>query len=52
MGTTVGDSWRKSSYSHANGGNCAEVGHVRQGMIVVRDTKNRASTALKFTVGA
>jgi hypothetical protein len=40
-------SWRKASYSD-NGGNCVEVaGHSSH--VLVRDTKNRASAALKFT---
>ncbi len=31
-------SWRKSSYSGGNGGECVEVGHGRE-VIAVRDTK-------------
>ena len=33
--------WRKSSHSGGNGGSCVEVGQARDGMILVRDTKNR-----------
>jgi Domain of unknown function (DUF397) len=32
--------WRTSSHS-GNGGECVEVGHADDGMIMVRDTKNR-----------
>jgi hypothetical protein len=34
--------WRKSSYSGANGGQCAEVATV-PGMVLVRDTKNNGT---------
>jgi hypothetical protein len=43
--------WRKSSFS-GNGGDCVEVGQLRDGMIVVRDTKNRNRTAHRFPSGA
>jgi hypothetical protein len=33
--------WRKSSFSGANGGNCVEVGQVGDGAVLVRDTKDR-----------
>ena len=33
-------SWRKSSYSGNNGGDCVEVGHRETG-VLVRDTKDR-----------
>ena len=33
-------SWRKSSYSGNNGGDCVEVGH-QDTDVAVRDTKNR-----------
>jgi hypothetical protein len=35
-------SWRTSSYSSGNGGNCVEVGTGLPGMVAVRDTKRRA----------
>ena len=39
------DPWRKSSYSDANGGACAEVAG-RNGAILVRDTTNRDGVTL------
>jgi hypothetical protein len=39
--------WRKSSYSGGNGGNCVEVGGSGPA-VVVRDTKNRAGAMLAF----
>ena len=44
-------SWRKSSYSSGNGGECVEAGHV-PGVILVRDTTNRDGGTLRFTVAA
>lgn len=41
-------SWRKSSYSAANG-NCVEVGHLANGQIGVRDSKYVSMPALGFT---
>jgi len=41
-------SWKKSSYSAANG-NCVEVAHLGDGYIGVRDSKNAARPALGFT---
>jgi hypothetical protein len=32
-------SWRKSSYSSGNGGQCVEAGHV-PGAVLIRDTKD------------
>jgi hypothetical protein len=40
--------WRKSSYSGTNGGNCVEAGAVA-GAVLVRDTKDRKSAVLTFT---
>ena len=40
-------SWRKSSYSAANG-NCVEVAQLVNGRIGVRDSKNVAMPALGF----
>jgi hypothetical protein len=41
-------SWRKSSYSGNNGGDCVEVGHRETG-VLVRDTKDREGPMLRFT---
>ena len=41
-------SWRKSSYSGGNGGECIEVGgHAAS--VLVRDTKDRQGPMLTFT---
>lgn len=39
--------WRKSSYSNDNGGNCVEAA-TGTGVILVRDTANRAAATLAF----
>ena len=45
--------WRKSSYSGGNGGNCVEVGAQPQAArVLVRDTKDRHGPVLRFTPGA
>jgi hypothetical protein len=44
---TIG-SWRKSSYSGGNGGECVEVGDG-QNVIAVRDTKDRTGPQLRFS---
>jgi hypothetical protein len=44
-------SWRKSSYSGNNGGNCVEAGSI-PGRVLVRDTQDRAGAALVFSVYA
>jgi len=45
--------WRTSSYSGANGGNCVEVGAQPQsGRVLVRDTKDRQGPVLRFAPGA
>jgi uncharacterized protein DUF397 len=41
-------SWRKSSRSGGNGGNCVEVGRAVDAFLV-RDTKNRTGGTLTFT---
>jgi hypothetical protein len=41
-------SWKKSSYSAANG-NCVEVARLGAGCIGVRDSKNAAQPALGFS---
>ena len=45
------DSWRKSSFSDANGGSCLETASG-SGMILVRDTTNRDAGTLAFTADA
>jgi Domain of unknown function (DUF397) len=41
--------WRKSSYSGGNGGNCIEVGaHAGARRVLVRDTKDRTGPVLAF----
>ncbi|MFE9242236.1 DUF397 domain-containing protein [Nocardiopsis sp. NPDC006938] len=36
----LNDGWKKSSYSHGNGGNCVEAKATGEGA-AVRDTQNR-----------
>jgi hypothetical protein len=43
--------WRKSSFS-GNGGDCVEVSQLSDGVIVVRDTKDRSRTPHRYTPGA
>ena len=45
---TVNPSWRKSSYSTGNGGQCVEAGHAA-GAVLVRDTTDRDGGTLSFT---
>jgi len=45
------DAWRKSSYSDANGGQCAEVASGG-GAIAVRDSTDRDGGTLTFTADA
>jgi Domain of unknown function (DUF397) len=41
--------WRKSSYSGGNGGNCIEVGAPAEaGRVLVRDTGDRQGPVLAF----
>jgi Domain of unknown function (DUF397) len=45
--------WRKSSYSGGNGGNCVEVGTQAQASrVLVRDTKDRQGPVLRFSPAA
>lgn len=46
-----GLTWRKSSYSDDQGGNCVEVA-VSQGALHVRDSKHKAGPKLAVTQGA
>jgi hypothetical protein len=41
--------WRKSSYSSDQGGNCLEVLDLEHGHRAVRDSKNPTGPALRFT---
>jgi hypothetical protein len=41
--------WRKSSYSGGNGGNCVEVAVLAGGRRAVRDAKDPAGPALTFS---
>jgi hypothetical protein len=50
-GMNDGATWRTSSYSGSNGGNCVEAGSAT-GRVLVRDTKDRAGAVLTFTSGA
>ena len=42
--------WRTSSYSGSNGGQCVEV--ATSGRVLVRDTKDRAGAVLTFRPNA
>jgi Domain of unknown function (DUF397) len=44
-------SWRKSSYSGNDGGNCVEAGSI-PGRVLVRDTQDRAGAVLGFSTDA
>jgi hypothetical protein len=44
--------WRKSSYSGGNGGNCVEVAVLAGGRRVVRDSKDPAGPTLTFSPAA
>jgi hypothetical protein len=48
--SSLGNAWRKSSYSNANGGSCVEV--AADGVILVRDTTNRGGETLGFSAEA
>lgn len=51
MEDTIGQDWRKSSYSGNGGGNCVEIGYDT-GRVLVRDTKDRAGTVLAVSADA
>ena len=51
MDGTSSLSWRKSTRSGNNGGDCVEVG-TAPGSVAVRDTKDRDGRTLAFTAGA
>jgi hypothetical protein len=42
----TGATWRKSSYSGSNGGECVEVGS-HHGRVLVRDTKDQEGPMLR-----
>jgi Domain of unknown function (DUF397) len=44
-----GLNWRKASFSGGNGGGCVEVAD-HDGMILVRDTKDRSKAPHSYTV--
>lgn len=46
MDRVDGATWRKSSYSGANGGDCVEV--VATDAVLVRDTQDRQGPTLRF----
>ena len=48
METASGLSWRKSSYSSSNGGDCVEVATAPH-IIAVRDSKNADGATLAFS---
>jgi hypothetical protein len=41
--------WRKSSRSGPQGGNCVEVAHLPEGGVAVRDSKDQGGPMLVFT---
>lgn len=45
------ETWRKSSYSGSNGGNCVEVGKAG-GVVAVRDTTDRDGVTLDLPAEA
>lgn len=51
MGHTVGEQWRKASYSGSNGGACVEVGRGDRA-VLVRDTTNREAGSIDFSTTA
>jgi hypothetical protein len=44
--------WRTSSYSGSNGGECVEVAAHHEDTVRVRDTKNRDGGMLRFSSAA
>jgi hypothetical protein len=44
--------WRKSSYSGNNGGDCIEVARGIPGTVPIRDSKDPQGPALVFTASA
>jgi hypothetical protein len=48
----TGARWRKSTHSGNNGGDCVEVADNLPGVVLVRDTKDRAGGTLSFSPAA
>lgn len=48
MDDLSGATWRKSSYSGTNGGNCVEVAGNLPGVVAVRDSKDPEGPVLAF----
>ncbi|WP_281899761.1 DUF397 domain-containing protein [Micromonospora humidisoli] len=48
----TGAQWRKSTKSGNNGGSCVEVADNLPGVVLVRDTKDRAGGTLAFAPDA
>ncbi|MEO3929558.1 DUF397 domain-containing protein [Micromonosporaceae bacterium B7E4] len=46
-----GAEWRKSSRSNGSGGACVEVADNLSGVVLVRDTKDRAGGTMAFAPG-
>ncbi|QLJ05808.1 DUF397 domain-containing protein [Streptomyces sp. NEAU-sy36] len=44
--------WRKSSYSNQDGGNCVEVSDNLPSLVPVRDSKDTSRSPLLFTAPA
>ncbi|MGW7576661.1 DUF397 domain-containing protein [Streptomyces sp. NPDC054765] len=44
--------WRKSSYSNMDGGNCVEVADSVPGVVPVRDSKDPAGPAIMIPAGS
>ncbi|MFC9848450.1 DUF397 domain-containing protein [Streptomyces sp. NPDC060223] len=51
-GELNGISWRKSSYSNQEGGNCVEVAAGLPGLVPVRDSKAPDGPALAFAAAS
>ncbi len=52
MADLTGAHWRTSARSSSNGGNCVEVADNLPGVVLVRDSKDRAGDALAFPPAA
>jgi hypothetical protein len=51
MGHNIDDlTWRKSSYSGSNGGDCVEIADNLPGVVAVRDSKEPGGPVLAFTL--
>ncbi|MFB7909535.1 DUF397 domain-containing protein [Kitasatospora sp. NPDC056076] len=44
--------WRKSTYSNGDGGQCVEVAHNYSGIVPVRDSKDPEGPSLLFPTDA